>query len=1069
MGKTSWGGALSAVLALFLCFASFAAAEPGDTARVSLSQAGSEGNGASTEPSMSFDGRYVAFTSQASNLVEGDTNNTFDIFVRDRQENTIERVSLGEGLPGETAEEEGPGSPGEPGSAVVQGNGPSREPAISDDGRFVAFTSFASNFLSFDTNGFSDVFVYDRVEKTIERVSVGEGDEQANRPSIGTAISGDGSVVAFSSAASNLVSGVGSPAPPFRQNVYVRDRGIGQTSVVSGGEGSGGNGNSLSPALSDDGNVVAFQSLASNLGPEDSNPLPDIYLFERGPESTELLSLGEGGVAANGSSFGPSIGENGNLVAFASVASNLVAGDANFAQDVFAYERGAPGPELVSLGEGGEPANGPSASIGGPMVSEDGRYVAFTSAATNLTSHPGGFNDAFRHDRTTGVTDNASVSDGGSIRSNGSSGDPVISDDGGLVGFQSTASSLVAEDANGVSDVFVHEPGGEAVAPELVAVDFSGSGAPLAQSETTPGPAYVSVSVDFSWDPLELQSPPPVSQPDAVIHFDDDFSFDAEGIPVCGQGALVGASTAAALEACPESRIGSGYFAGGFGEGILTLFNGPLDEGQPTVLVHVMRIFNGGEFPELRTGVLRPSSRGGGFGTELDLQTGALDLEHLDLMLGGEPVAGHRYVQGRCGDPDRIWNFASEYTFAYGLYVLPQETSVEATQECSIAADGDADGIDVAVDLDPEGPSTEFSDGEGTTGEITSTGGLDVKVADAAAPQGVFVSATESLPAPGPAVLSVCGGAYSIELAAGTEEFVTCGSVIVQVVRGEGKIVVGGGSILVSVPVGGEAEVADNGDGTYSVENKGTTSVTLSVDGVDETVERGESTLATSPPPAAIALSPRDATRPASSTHTVTATVRTEAGYVLSGVPVRFTVSGSVSTAGACVTGAEGTCAFAYEGPVFPGADAITAYADADDSGVHDGGEPVAETATVAWVIPDATPGQVTGGGQVASEAGDKLAFGFEAKNDSDGLSGSCNLVDPATKTKLRCNSVTALTVDGSEATIYGEATIAGAMTTFRIHVEDLGEPGNSDTFTIQTTSGYQAGGVLKSGNIQLH
>jgi hypothetical protein len=1060
------------VLALFLCFASSAAALPGDTARISVSQTGSEGNNPSSEPSMSPDGRYVAFTSQASNLIEGDTNNTFDVFVHDRQEKTIERVSLGEGLPGETAAEEGPGSAGEPGSAVVQGNGPSREPAISDDGRFVAFASTASNFLSFDTNGFSDVFVYDRVERTIERVNVGEGGEQANRPSTGAAISGDGNVVAFPSAATNLVSGVGSPVPPFRQNVYVRELGTGQTSVVSGGEGSGGNGNSLAPALSEDGNFVAFESAASNLGPKDGNPASDVYLFERATQMTELISSGEGGTAANSGSFRPSIGENGNLVVFASAASNLVAGDVNFAQDVFAHERGAPGPELVSVGEGGEPANGWSAGNDAPAVSEDGRYVVFSSTATNLTAGISGVHDIFRHDRTTGINDTASVSSGGSIRSNGASSHPAVSDDGEAVGFQSTGSSLVPEDGNTVADVFVHEPGGEAVPPDAVGIDFTGSGAPVAQSETALSPAYVSTTADFAWDPLEIGPPPlgsPVALPDAVIHFDDDFSFDAEGIPVCTTGSLTGTSTAAALAACPESRIGSGYFESGFGAGILTLFNGPPDGGHPTVLVHVLRVLGVSEFPELRTGTLRPSSRGGDFGTELDLSTMAVNLTHLELTLGGEPVTGHRYVQARCGDPDRAWNFASEYTLSYGLYVLPQTSSVEASEECSLAADIDEDGIDDQVDLEPNGASTGFSDGDGNTGEIVDTGGLDVKVADAAAPRGVFVSATEASPAPGPAVLSVCGGAYTIELAAGTEEFVTCGSVIVQVVRGEGTVVAGGGSIVVSVPVGGEAEVADNGDGTYSVENKGTTSVTVSVGGIDEILDRGKSTLAAPPPPADIALSPLDATKPVSSTHTVTATVRTDAGHVLAGVPVRFIVSGSVSTSGSCDTGSAGMCSFSYQGPVFPGADGITAYADADDSGTHDAGEPAAEAATVAWVLPDATPGQVTGGGQVTGDAGDKIAFGFKATGGSDGHAGNCNLVDPARKTKLRCVSVTSMNVNGSEATLFGQATVNGESTAYRIHVEDLGEPSGSDSFTIHTASGYEAGGTLKSGNIQLH
>jgi hypothetical protein len=221
----------------------------------------------------------------------------------------------------------------------------------------------------------------------------------------------------------------------------------------------------------------------------------------------------------------------------------------------------------------------------------------------------------------------------------------------------------------------------------------------------------------------------------------------------------------------------------------------------------------------------------------------------------------------------------------------------------------------------------------------------------------------------------------------------------------------------------------------------------------------------------ALALSPPDAVGSVGTSHTVTATATDAAGQPVANTAVSFTVSGSVATNGSCTTAADGTCSFTYAGPDFPGADQINAYADSNENGSQDSGEPAARPATMAWILPSSTPGQVTGGGQVASAGGsDKVAFGFNAKSDSNGLKGNCNLVDPATKTKLDCSNVTAMSVSGTQATIYGDAVVNGQATTYKITVNDLGEPGvGTDTFTIHTASGYQVGGTLKAGNVQVH
>jgi hypothetical protein len=224
--------------------------------------------------------------------------------------------------------------------------------------------------------------------------------------------------------------------------------------------------------------------------------------------------------------------------------------------------------------------------------------------------------------------------------------------------------------------------------------------------------------------------------------------------------------------------------------------------------------------------------------------------------------------------------------------------------------------------------------------------------------------------------------------------------------------------------------------------------------------------------PTSLTLSPVAATNAVGTQHTVTATSTDAGGLVTPGITIRFSVSGSTTTSGWCVTGADGTCAFSYTGPDLPGADAIVAYADTNLNGSRDTGEPQGE-ASKAWILPVATAGQVTGGGQIPNASGSaKIAFGFTAKSDDKGIKGECSVVDiaPATNIKIKCTDVTNLVVSGTHATLFGNATVNGIATTYRIDVNDYAEPGvGHDTFKIVTASGYSASGVLTGGNIQLH
>lgn len=220
-------------------------------------------------------------------------------------------------------------------------------------------------------------------------------------------------------------------------------------------------------------------------------------------------------------------------------------------------------------------------------------------------------------------------------------------------------------------------------------------------------------------------------------------------------------------------------------------------------------------------------------------------------------------------------------------------------------------------------------------------------------------------------------------------------------------------------------------------------------------------------PPATLTLDPPAATNPVGTFHTVTATVEDAMGDPVEGIVVRFTVTGSVSTSGDCTTDSNGQCDFSYTGPELPGQDMITAFADTDDDTMQDPGEPMG-AATKEWVLPASTPGKVTGGGQILGSSG-KVTFSVHAQNDDQGLKGGCSVNDQGAGVRIKCLDVTSFVVTGDHATIFGNATINGTDTDYRIDVDDLDEPGTGDTFEIQTSSGYSEGGTLTGGNIQIH
>lgn len=343
----------------------------GKIERVSIGSSGNEANGPSRLPSFSSDGRFVAFASSASNLVPDDTNATEDIFVHDLLTGLTELVSVN--------------SQGE------QGNGDSLSPALSGDGRFVVFVSRSANLVEGDTNGVEDVFVRDRQTGTTELASRNSTGQQGNGRSISPAITPDGRYVAFSSSANNLAGG----SLPF-YNIYLHDRLNGTTELVSRMTRLGYS--SLS-SLSSDGRFVAFDSTGILTAHSMKKPY-NVFVLDRAAGTTQTISIDATGTPQGGTA--PAISADGRHVAFQ--ASNpLLAADTNGVSDIYVFDRQARLMERASTSCQGTQGSGASYR---PAISADGLMVAFDSLAGNLvTGDINGTSDVFITDRRPLVAD----------------------------------------------------------------------------------------------------------------------------------------------------------------------------------------------------------------------------------------------------------------------------------------------------------------------------------------------------------------------------------------------------------------------------------------------------------------------------------------------------------------------------------------------------------------------------------------------------------------------------------------------------------------------------------------
>ena len=403
-----------------------------------MTAAGTSGNGASGMADISMDGRYVVFESAADDLALGDTNGFKDIFLRDRLTGQTEIISRP--------------------SPMVQANGDSVAPSMSVGGHYIVYSSFATNLVPGDVEGEQDVFFYNRRTGRTIRVSAG-GSEDSFNPTI----SENGRYIAFESLATNLVPDDTNHAMDvFHYDVELDV--MTRVSVDSAGNqanaGSGIFGERPSyPSISDDGDRVVFTSLASNLVPNDVNGTWDVFLHDLRLRTTQLVSVDSLGIQGNDQSVQARISNDGKKVVFVSLSSNLVLEDTNDAFDVFVRDLVDEDTRRVSLSSVGTEGFGDSGLFA--TISAHGRTVAYATSAGNLA--PGDTNrieDIVVHDLLARSTSRVSLSSLG-VEADLGSLHPVISADGRTVVFSSKATNLALDDRNGLADVFVHERGSD--------------------------------------------------------------------------------------------------------------------------------------------------------------------------------------------------------------------------------------------------------------------------------------------------------------------------------------------------------------------------------------------------------------------------------------------------------------------------------------------------------------------------------------------------------------------------------------------------------------------------------
>ncbi len=413
--------------------------KPTEQRLLSATSEGVAANGVSTNPEISLDGGYVVFESTATDLDRADTDRTSDIYLHDVAAGKVSLLSF---APGRL-----PALPG------VKGDGPSHFPSVSRDARLIAFASAATNLTDDRSTAQADIFVHERASGENVLVSLTPAGGEGNGPSDRGVISADGKIVAFQSLATNLVKGVEPPAGTYRIHVHV----LATTTTLRIDPPKGfANGDCRLPQISENGDLVAFESDATNLSALDENRFTDVYIFNRNTSQITLVSVGKTARAGNNHSRNPRLSPNGRLVAFDSLATDLVGGDRNNVEDVLIRDLVTGRTERVSVSPAGRELKAASTVAG---ISFDGRFVGFVTDLRIIGEDRNGLDDFYIRDRAYSRTFLVSgiqpVAGGPFQVGNDASTHGSISGDGQYHAYESLATNLAPDkDGNRMADVY---------------------------------------------------------------------------------------------------------------------------------------------------------------------------------------------------------------------------------------------------------------------------------------------------------------------------------------------------------------------------------------------------------------------------------------------------------------------------------------------------------------------------------------------------------------------------------------------------------------------------------------